>query len=140
MYKNLKAIYSKTRLDMFSMAVAHLLDIGFRSAEKITDNEIAQMEGNGLMTQGFVQDLVRLSREIARACDGNPVELIQFCMAEEVFEIKWYANKPTYSDLVSYILNAMDMLEHGGYAHQDMFENWFGIEDEDDREYFLKGE
>jgi len=137
MYKNLKAIYDKTRLDMFSMAVAHLLDIGFRSAEEITDDEIAQMKGNGLMTQGFVQDLVRLSREIAKACDNNPVEIIQFCQAEEVFDIRRYANKPTYSDLVSYIQNAMGMLEHGGYAHQDMFENWFCIEDEDDREYLL---
>ena len=139
MYNNLKAIYDKTRLDVFSMAVAHLLDIGFRNAEKITDEDIEQMEGNGLMTQSFVRNLVKLSREIARACDGNPVELIQFCMTEEVFDIKWYASKPTYSDLVSYIQNAMDMLKHGGYAYQDMFENWFCIEDEDDREYLLKG-
>ena len=139
MYKNLKAIYDKTRLDVFSMAIAHLLDIGFRQAEKITDDDIAKMEGNGLMTQSFVQTLVKLSREIAQACDNNPVELIQFCMAEEIFDIRWYANKPTYRDLVSYIDNAIDMLRTDGYTDDDMCENWFGIEDEDDKKYLLEG-
>jgi len=139
MYNKLKAIYDKTRLDVFSMAVAHLLDIGFRQAEKITDDDIAKMEGNGLMTQSFVQTLVKLSREIAQSCDNNPVELIQFCMTEEVFDIRWYANKPTYKDLVSYIDNAIDMLRTDGYTDDDMCENWFGIEDGDDRKYLLEG-
>ena len=92
MYNKLKKIYDETRLDVFSMAITHLLDIGFRQAEKITDDDIAKMEGNGLMTQDFVQDLVRLSREIAQSCE-NPVNLSQFCQAEKVFDIKFYKGR-----------------------------------------------
>lgn len=110
MYDKLKAIYNRERLDVFSMAVSHLLDIGFRHAEKITDDEIEQMKGNGLMTQDFVQYLVKLSREIAQNCD-NPVEIIQFCQAEEVFDIRYYANKPSWGDLEEVILDAIEV-EH----------------------------
>ena len=70
---------------VFPMAVAHLLDIGFRQALKITDKDIEGLEGNGIMTQEFVQDLVRASREIARRCD-SPTSLICYCVGRGVFE------------------------------------------------------
>ena len=92
MYKDLKKIYDSTRLDFFTMAVTHLVDIGFRAAEKITDDDIETLEENGLMTKEFVQDLVRLSRELAQTCE-NPSELIQFCQAIELFDTKWYTGE-----------------------------------------------
>lgn len=109
MYKNLKELYKRERLDVFSMAVSHLIDCGFRNIENLSDSEIEKMEGNGLMTADFVQHLVKLSREIAQNCD-SPVELIQFCMAEEIFDIRFYADKPKYSDLTECIEHAINYM------------------------------
>ena len=91
-YKDLKAIYDCNRLDFFVMAVCHLLDIGFNNVKDITDDQIATIKDQGWATAGFLQELVTTSREIAEAC-GSPVELIQFCMAEEVFDVEFYAPK-----------------------------------------------
>lgn len=90
MYTKLKKIYDDNRIDVFSMAYTHLLDIGFTEATTITDEEISQYEGNGLMTKDFVHDLVRLARDIALACDGNPCELIQFAQVVKLFDTKFY--------------------------------------------------
>ena len=92
MYKDLKTIYDRNRLDFFVMAVSHLLDIGFNNAKDITDDQIATIKDQGWATAGFLQELVTTSREIANACN-SPVELIQFCMAEEVFDVEFYAPK-----------------------------------------------
>ena len=91
MYAKLKEIYYKTRLDIFSMAVTYLCDIGYRNVVDITDKEIDELEGNGLMTQSFVQMLVRLAREISGVIE-SPTELIQFCDAMGVFETEYYTN------------------------------------------------
>lgn len=92
MYKDLKTIYDRNRLDFFAMAVSHLLDIGFNNAKDITDDQIATIKDQGWATAGFLQELVTTSREIANACK-SPVELIQFCMTEEVFDVEFYAPK-----------------------------------------------
>ena len=92
MYKDLKTIYDRNKLDFFAMAVSHLLDIGFNNAKDITDDQIATIKDQGWATAGFLQELVTTSREIANACN-SPVELIQFCMAEEVFDVEFYAPK-----------------------------------------------
>lgn len=92
MYKDLKTIYDRNRLDFFVMAVSHLLDIGFNNAKDITDDQIATIKDQEWATAGFLQELVTTSREIANACN-SPVELIQFCMAEEVFDVEFYAPK-----------------------------------------------
>ena len=76
MYKDLKKIYDKNHVVLFNMAFTHLMDIGWRNVIEITDKEIEELEGNGMMTKDFVQDLVRLTRELART--AQPVELIQF--------------------------------------------------------------
>ena len=132
MYDKLNAICNRERLDVFSMAVTHLLDIGFRAAEKITDEDISKMEGNGLMTQDFVQHLVKVSRDIAQCCD-NPVELIQFCQAREIFDIRFYANMPKYSDVTTYLINAINLLQN--YYSDDQLIDKLGM-DEDDVEIF----
>ena len=89
MYNNMRKIYLKNQ-PMFSMAVAYLLDIGFRTVRGLTDEEISGMEGNGLMTAEFVQSIATMARSIAEECGNNVVELIQFCQAEDVFDTEWY--------------------------------------------------
>ena len=92
MYKDLKKIYDNNRLDVFVMATAHLLDIGYRNAVSITDEDINELKENGLMTKEFVQDLVRLTREIAKNVDSC-TEIVQFCMVEKIFDTKYYKKK-----------------------------------------------
>lgn len=82
-YTELKKIYRETRVDYFNMAICHLMNIGFLNAEKITDEEIASVEGNGLMTKEFCEWIMKTAREIAKV--SNLVELIQLCMAEDIY-------------------------------------------------------
>ena len=89
MYSKMKELYDKTRLDMFAMAVSYIIDTGYSVVEQITDEEIAEMEGNGLMTKEFVQGLVKLAREITRVTEHG-TEVIQFCAALSVFETTYY--------------------------------------------------
>lgn len=89
MYSKMKELYDKTRLDMFAMAVSYIIDTGYSAVEQITDEEIAEMEGNGLMTKEFVQGLVKLAREITRVTEHG-TEVIQFCAALSVFETTYY--------------------------------------------------
>ena len=91
MYKDIKAIYDRERLAIFSMATTHLMDIGWRNAAKITDEEIAAVKGNGLMTKDFCQHLCRLAREIATTIE--PVEFIQFCQVEKLYDTKGYKQR-----------------------------------------------
>ena len=91
MYKDIKAIYDRERLDVFCMAVAHLMDIGWREAEEMTDEDIATVEGIGLMTQNSCQYLCKLAREIATTV--STVEFIQFCQVEKLYDTKGYKNK-----------------------------------------------
>ena len=93
MYKEMKAVYDKTRFDVFAMAVSYLLDVGVRNIAKLTDEEIATFKGNGLMTANFVQDLAKKAREIAKVCEDNPVELIMFCEAEGIFDAEGYKQR-----------------------------------------------
>ena len=90
MYKDIKAIYDRERLDIFSMATTHLMCIGWTVAEKITDEDIAAVQGNGFMTKEFCQHLNRVAREIAQT--ASPVEFIQFCQVEKLYETKGYKN------------------------------------------------
>ena len=91
MYKDIKKLYDSYRLDFFSMTTTQLMIMGWNEAEELTDEEIEQQQGNGLMTQGFVQDLLRLTREIAKTC--SPVEFIQFCQVEKLYDTKGYKTK-----------------------------------------------
>ena len=97
MYKNLKKLYDETNRATFSMAVSHLIDIGFRAAKEITDEDIEEIEGNGLMTKEFVQDLIRITKEIAVTCE-SPAELVQFCQVVELFDVKWYKGEENEDD------------------------------------------
>lgn len=91
MYKDIKEIYDHTDLAVFSMATTQLMLMGWNDAEKLTDEEIAEQKGNGLMTQEFVQDLLRLTRKVAKTC--SPVEFIQFCQVEKLYDTKGYKTR-----------------------------------------------
>ena len=88
MYADIKKIYDGTRLDIFCMATTHLMDLGWRTASEITDEDLEEVEGNGLMTKEFCQELCRLAREIAQTVE--PVEFIQFCQVEKLYDTRWY--------------------------------------------------
>ena len=94
MYKELKRIYDNNRLDVFVMAVGNLLDKGYDTVIKITDEDISklQMPEHSIMTTGFAQALTKLTRDIAKNCD-SVVEIIQFCAKEKVFDIKNYGKE-----------------------------------------------
>lgn len=141
MYANLKKIYDETRLDGFAMAITYVVDIGYRNAKDITDDEINEAQGNGIMTQGFVQNLMKLAREIANSID-NPTELIQFCDAENVFETEYYTNgehlsrgtlEETCSKLINFVLYD-DSVSFDANSHEEAIEylaDYLGVEVED---------
>lgn len=49
--------------------VSYIMDKGMENIKEITDEQIKKLEGNGLMTQEFVQSLVRCARRICRECE-----------------------------------------------------------------------
>ena len=104
-YAKVKKIFDRERLDIFGMAVSYLMDIGWRTAIEITDEEIKEVEGNGLMTQEFCQYLCKLAREIAQSC--SPTQLIQLCEAEEIFELRHSAGKVSRRTLEEGLTNAI---------------------------------
>ena len=140
----LETIYDNNRLDVFVMAVSHLMDIGFRAAMKITDDDINALDGNGLMTKAFVQDLVRLSREIALACE-SPTELMVFCNKYEIFDSGTISRKRLKEILCGYVCNDFEAAEPGyvrdvlyDYCGCDDFEleeiglGWLVLEDDEE--------
>lgn len=91
MYKDIKKIHDETRLDIFCMAVTHLMTIGWHEAEEMTDKDISEVEGNRIMTKEFCQELCRIAREIATTVE--PSEFIQFCQVEKLFDTKGYKTR-----------------------------------------------
>lgn len=52
------------------MVVSYILDKGFENLKEITEEEILEFEGNALMTDRFVQSLVRAAVRIAKECNS----------------------------------------------------------------------
>lgn len=48
-----------------TMVVSYIFDKGYSFCKAITDADIAEIEGNGMMTKEFVQSLVRCARNLA---------------------------------------------------------------------------
>lgn len=61
---------------MGNAVISYIMDKGIENVKKITDEEIKDLEGNGLMTQGSVQSFVRCARRICNECEW--IELIEF--------------------------------------------------------------
>ena len=47
------------------MALSNMFDKGMEFCRYIEDKEIEELEGNAMMTKAFVQDIVRISRELS---------------------------------------------------------------------------
>ena len=88
-YEKMYKVYRKNP-SIFPMATGYLTDKGFEFVKQITDEDIEELEGNGLMTEEFVKDLVQTAREIVEASDNSSVEIIQFCAAEKIFDTQYY--------------------------------------------------
>lgn len=61
---------------MGNAVISYIMDKGMSNVKKITDEQIKKLEGNGLMTQDFIQSLVRCARRICQECEWT--ELIEF--------------------------------------------------------------
>jgi len=89
MYKEMYEVY-KRNPSVFPLAAAYLADKGFSLVKSLTDDDVASLKGNGMMTQEFIQDMVQTARDIVVASGNNAVEIIQFCAAEEIFDTRYY--------------------------------------------------
>lgn len=56
--------------------ISYIMDNGIENVKEITDEQISKLEGDGFMTQNFVQSLVRCARRICNECEW--IELIEF--------------------------------------------------------------
>ena len=61
---------------MGNAVISYIMDKGMENVKKITDEQIRQIVGNGLMTAEFLQSLVRCARRICNECEW--IELIEF--------------------------------------------------------------
>ena len=55
---------------------SYIMDKGIEFIKQITDEDIAGIKGNGLMTDVFSQSLVRCARRICNECEW--IEMIEF--------------------------------------------------------------
>lgn len=73
----------------YVMILSYILEKGQTVIEKITDEEIEELEGNGLMTQSFVQRLVKTAREVVRNCDQSDIVRLfksDWCCTGEIYD------------------------------------------------------
>lgn len=141
-YAEVKKIYNANRLDVFVMAISYLMDIGFRNAKEITDEDIDECEGNGLMTKSFCQELMKIARDIANVCE--PSELIQLCQAEDVFDIPDKMSRTRMEKIICGFIGSDPrsfelMVADGTFEPEDLLELGYWTEEEVD-EYYEKQE
>ena len=122
-YKKLMEIKNSCRFDYFVMAVSHYLDIGHRNAQRITEAEIKAAKGNDIMSKEFVGWLMETAKKIADSVD-TAVEVVQFCMAEDVFDIRYYANKMPGEDLERMVKYQLDFEFNGCPNMEDVAARW----------------
>ena len=84
MYEIIKSNFD-ARCD--AMVIAYLFDKGIEFCKSITDEDINSLEGNGLMTEEFVQSMVKTASIIAKECsmfdDIIPYVADRFYVEEE---------------------------------------------------------
>ena len=52
------------------MVVSYIMDKGFENLKEVTEEDILEVKGNALMTDRFVQSLVRAAVRIAKECNS----------------------------------------------------------------------
>lgn len=82
--ENLNNIFDKVGRIWFTMTASYLVDIGFRRASKLSDEEIESVEDQSWITAEGQKTMMETARQISK--ESSPVEFIQFCMAKEIFE------------------------------------------------------
>lgn len=100
-YENIEKIYKNTNKTYFSMAVCHLLSKGFDAVEKITTEQIAAIKYEphnepgkiDMITEDFVKWIWKAAKDIAEACEYQPVNLIMFCQAVDLFDTYHFNGK-----------------------------------------------
>lgn len=75
--------------------IGYLFDKGIDNVKEITDEDIAEIPGNGFMTASFSQALVRTAREIAQSCDlyKDIFPFITTCLPNtycQTKEVSWF--------------------------------------------------
>jgi len=73
----------------YVMVISYILDKGQMVISDITDEDIEELEGNAMMTEDFVKNLVRASREVVKQCDQDDIiRLIksEWCCTGEVYD------------------------------------------------------
>lgn len=73
----------------YVMVISYILDKGQSMISEITDEQIENLEENGLMTEDFVKALIRVAREVCRNCTQDDIiRLIkaEWCCAGEVYD------------------------------------------------------
>lgn len=91
---------------MGNMVFTYLMDNGIENIKEITDEQIEKIEGNGLMTQQFIQSLVRCARRICNECKW--IEIIEFIRlhlwctptVHDVYLYKEDFTKETFAELL----------------------------------------
>lgn len=91
-YNNLLKIKSSCRIDYFCMVCSYFFDIGYQGAKSISDKDIENVQANGMFSKDFNEWLMKTAKEIADTI-SSAIELVQFCMAEDIFDIRLFANK-----------------------------------------------
>lgn len=86
MYKQLTELLFKTGRPMFSMAIGHLMYLGYQTVLEITDKDIEEVEGNAMMTKEFSQEIVSTARQIAKITEEDPMLLFTFCQNINLFD------------------------------------------------------
>lgn len=111
MFKYLEGLFYKTNIAIFSCAVTYVIEKGTETVKNITNEDISNLKGNGLMTAEYCQAIVRTAKDIVKFLD-TPTELIQFCNAIDLYETSFYtmgeyADRSTLEKAVRELVNSM---------------------------------
>lgn len=101
-----------------TMVLTYLFDKGFSFCRSITDEDIENLDGNGLMPKEFVQSLVRCASELAKNFELIDIMKYVRCeawMTPTVKEIDFY-KEDTFHTLVSELEVDEDEAFENGYV------------------------
>jgi hypothetical protein len=127
MYAKLNEIYDKTQTAVFVCGITYLIEKGMENVVQITDEQIAEVKGNGLMTDGFCQAIIKVAKKIAESVESS-VEIIQFADAKGLFETEYYTNgevfrRSTLEEIVRKLLvDAYEDKQYGGSTDDEALE------------------
>ena len=127
MYAKLNEVYEKTQTAIFVCGITYLIEKGMENVVQITDEQIAEVKGNGLMTDGFCQAIIKVAKKIAESVESS-VEIIQFADAKGLFETEYYTNgevfrRSTLEEIVRKLLvDAYEDKQYGGSTDDESLE------------------